>query len=91
MDPRVSVSAKALADQYALANRIVAVMNASVAQAATAGTAGLAARADAFGALNDSASALLEIVDGADAPPTAQAIAATSALEQRLTALERAR
>ncbi|MFY9718018.1 MAG: hypothetical protein WAK16_00090 [Candidatus Cybelea sp.] len=91
MDPRVSISAQAVADQYALASRIVAVMNASSAKAAAAANGGRTADADAFDALNDSASALLGIVDGADAPPTAQAIAATGALEQRLNALERMR
>jgi photosystem II stability/assembly factor-like uncharacterized protein len=91
MDPRVSISPQALDSQYALANRVVAVMNASFAKASAASSAGRSAQAAAYDALNDSASALLDIVDGADAPPTAQAVAATSTLEQHLNVLERQR
>ena len=91
MDPRVSISPQALAEQYALAERVVAVMNGSFAKAAAASSAGHTADAQGYDSLNDAASALLEIVDGADAPPTAQASAAVSSLEQRLNAMERPR
>ena len=81
MDPRVVVSRRALEQQYVLARRLVALMDRSYAQSATAKAAGDAKTAEAYGAQNDAAASLLEIVDGADATPTSQAIEAVRALE----------
>jgi photosystem II stability/assembly factor-like uncharacterized protein len=81
MDPRVAISRRALEQQYLLARRIVTVMNRSYARARAAQAAGDAKAAAAFTQLNKNAAALLETVDGADAPPTKQASRAVRALE----------
>ncbi len=81
MDPRVVVSRRALEQQYALARRIVALMDRSYAQSSTAKAAGDAKAAAAYAAQNDAAASLLEIVDGVDATPTSQAIEAVRDLE----------
>ncbi|MBV8197510.1 MAG: hypothetical protein JO263_05215 [Candidatus Eremiobacteraeota bacterium] len=67
MDPRVTISPAALVEQYRLAMRLVAIMDRSAA----------AGRRE----LNDQAAALLDIIDGADAPPTSQAAEAVRSLE----------
>ncbi len=81
MDPRVLISQRALEDQYLLARRIAALMDRSYARAVSAKTAGDAKAAAAFTSLNADATALLDTVDGADAPPTRQAAQAVRALE----------
>ena len=56
-------------------------MDRSYARAVSAKTAGDAKAAAAFTSLNADATALLDTVDGADAPPTRQAAEAVRALE----------
>jgi photosystem II stability/assembly factor-like uncharacterized protein len=73
MDPRVSISTASLAAQFALAQRVAKLMDRSYA-------------AD-FKAINASAAALLDTVEGADAPPTQQATQAVGALEARFESL----
>lgn len=90
MDPRVTVSAAALREQYDLAVRVCDVMDASFRAGAAASAAGNSKQAIAFDALNDSAGSLLDTIDGADAAPTRQAAAAAAVLEARLRALESA-
>ncbi|MBV8531642.1 MAG: glycoside hydrolase, partial [Candidatus Eremiobacteraeota bacterium] len=87
MDPRVAISQQALEEQYLLARRIVTSMNRSYAAAAAAKAAGNAKAATAFSDQNDRAAFLLDTVDGADAPPTQQAIEAVRALEGTTQAL----
>jgi photosystem II stability/assembly factor-like uncharacterized protein len=67
MDPRVAISQRALQEQYTLARRLTALMDRSYA---------LGLRA-----INEEAAFLLDTVDGADAPPTRQAVEAVQALE----------
>jgi hypothetical protein len=88
MDPRVVISNEALEAQYQLAARLTSLANRSYAAAAKArNNAAMAA----FTKINGDAVALLDTVDGADAPPTQQAIAAVSALEQQFDGIERTR
>jgi photosystem II stability/assembly factor-like uncharacterized protein len=89
MDPRVSISPAALRDQYSLAHALAVLMDRSFAGANAAKTAGNAKAAEAFTALNDGAAALLDTIDGADAPPTSQASAAVATLRSRLEQVER--
>ncbi|HEX4015013.1 MAG TPA: hypothetical protein VHX17_14140 [Candidatus Cybelea sp.] len=87
MDPRVSISREALAAQYALSRRLVALMNRSFDGAAHAqGDA-----KDAYDRINEVAASLLDAVDGADAAPTVQVTSATTELETRLSTLARTR
>jgi photosystem II stability/assembly factor-like uncharacterized protein len=81
MDPRVSISQSELARQLALSNRIVAAINLSYERAAQAKAAGDVKSAAVFADINDQAVSLLDTVDGADAPPTAQAAEAVRRLE----------
>ena len=67
MDPRVTISEGAIEQQYRLAMRLEAVMNRSYAQGAHE--------------LNAEAASLLDTIDGADAPPTLQAVEAVRTLE----------
>ncbi|MBV8067457.1 MAG: glycoside hydrolase [Candidatus Eremiobacteraeota bacterium] len=69
MDPRVTISQEALANQYRLAVRLVALINSTFA------------RGHAFAKINEEAAALLDVVEGADAAPTRQALEAVSTLE----------
>jgi hypothetical protein len=84
MDPRVSISSSALEQQYLLSAQLASLMDRSFADAAKAGEK---ARTP-FDALNGAAASLLDTIDGADAPPTAQAVAAVAALSARLAELE---
>jgi photosystem II stability/assembly factor-like uncharacterized protein len=81
MDPRVAISQGALAAQYQLARRLAAIMDRSFQQGRTATAAGNAKSAAAFDRINEEAAALLDVIDGADAPPTRQAAQAVEALE----------
>jgi len=81
MDPRVVMTPQQLERQFALAQRIVAVMDRSYAASESAKAAGNAKLAAAWAKLNDQATALLDTVDGADAPPTKQAEQAVAGLE----------
>ncbi len=81
MDPRVSTPPQALEEQYVLARRIAGLMNRSYDQAAAAKRGRDAKAAAEFVSNNEEAASLLEIVEGADAPPTRQAREAVRALE----------
>ncbi|MBV9233462.1 MAG: glycoside hydrolase, partial [Candidatus Eremiobacteraeota bacterium] len=83
MDPRVSISQVALEQQYRLAARVVRVMNRSAAGVRAAQSARNAGRAAAESGLNAAAAALLDTIEGADAPPTRQAADAVRTLEGR--------
>ncbi len=83
MDPRVAISPSALEQQHALASRLVVLMDTSYAKSAAAEAAGRSQAAAAFAAINAQAEALLDTIDGADAPPTSQAVEAVRALEGR--------
>jgi hypothetical protein len=67
MDPRIAISQRSLEHQYSLSVQLASIMNRSYA------------RGDHH--LNEEAAALLEIIDGADAPPTRQAFEAVKKLE----------
>ena len=71
MDPRVTRTRAELLAQFTLASQLVADMNRT-------------AKAK-FSALNDRAAALLAVVDGTDAPPTKQALAAARELHAQIT------
>ncbi|HEY6325945.1 MAG TPA: hypothetical protein VIW73_05440 [Candidatus Cybelea sp.] len=75
MDPRVAISRDALEQQYRLARKIAAIVNRSYDEKAAS--------------LNADAQSLLDTVEGADAPPTLQAIAAARLLEGRLGAIQK--
>jgi len=90
LDPRVTISAEALRQQYELAHRIAALIDRSFEDAKKAKDAGRRAAANSFEDINGSLSALLSAVDDADAAPTAQASAAASELENRLKDAEKA-
>jgi photosystem II stability/assembly factor-like uncharacterized protein len=81
MDPRVTISADALRSQYALARRLTALMGRSYAESKAATAAGNATGAAATAKINADAGILLNTIDGADAPPTAQAVEAVEVLE----------
>ncbi|HEX3670930.1 MAG TPA: hypothetical protein VHT92_04405 [Candidatus Cybelea sp.] len=81
MDPRVTISAAALREQYRVASELASLMDRSYAAASAAKAAGDQKRVAASSRINAQATALLDIVDGADAPPTAQALEAVRALE----------
>jgi photosystem II stability/assembly factor-like uncharacterized protein len=87
MDPRVVISNEALAAQYLLAARLTTLANKSYDAAAKARSNAVATAA--FTRINEAAVALLDTVDGADAPPTQQAAAAADDLELRFDALQR--
>jgi len=86
MDPRVVISNEALEAQYVLAARLTSLANKSYDAAAKA--RGNAVSAAAFTRINEAAAALLDTVDGADAPPTQQAAAAVADLDRRFDALK---
>jgi|HubBroStandDraft_4_1064222.scaffolds.fasta_scaffold00004_145 photosystem II stability/assembly factor-like uncharacterized protein len=81
MDPRVTISPAALEQQHQVAAGLATLMNRSYARSAAAKAAGDDKAAAAFARLNGEAAALLDIVDGADAPPTQQALEAVRTLE----------
>jgi hypothetical protein len=70
LDPRVRMTAAALEEQFALAQRIVRDMAATDSKKT----------AD----LNDGFAALLDVVEAADAPPTEQAVQQLEALERQI-------
>ena len=81
MDPRVSISRRALEEQYTLARRHRGADGPQLRPSAAAKTAGDTKAAAAFASANEQAASLLDTVDGADAPPTRQAVEAVRALE----------
>jgi hypothetical protein len=87
MDPRVTISPQALAEQYRLATLLTTILNRSYdASTATHDDA----QASAWARLNEAAAALLDTIEGADAPPTTQATQAVATLQARLDALGQA-
>jgi hypothetical protein len=89
MDPRVRISQRALDEQYRLARRIASLGDQSYAAYAAADAAGRSKTADAFATLNADAESLLDTVDGADAPPTRQAIEAFRLLEGQMSTIQK--
>ena len=98
MDPRVHAPAPALLAQHALATRITAAMLRDSAGLADVrdlrARAGSGPAADSAAALsrdlarvNGQLASLLELVDGADAAPTTQAVRAAGTLEQSLNGI----
>ncbi|HWF86973.1 MAG TPA: hypothetical protein VG222_19085, partial [Vicinamibacterales bacterium] len=83
MDPRVSTTPLALSQQFSLANRLVKMMNESYA--AWQQASGVAKRN--LATLNTDLTTAYDVVEGADAAPTAQASTAVTMLEQRLKTL----
>ncbi len=75
MDPRVAISRVALEQQYRLAREVAAIVNRSYDKKAAS--------------LNADAQALLDTIEGADAPPTLQATEAARLLEGRLGGVEK--
>ncbi len=92
MDPRVKTSQAGLAAQYALAQSIASAMRAdydALKRARDKAHGNASAVADDLDSLNGDLAGLLTAVDGADAWPTRQQLAAFAALEQQLTADEK--
>ncbi|HVA34562.1 MAG TPA: hypothetical protein VNG31_10470 [Candidatus Baltobacteraceae bacterium] len=89
MDPRVTLSAQALRAQYALAHRLADMTNRSFDAAAAAKTAGRKNAAATLSEINAAATYVLEAVDGVDAAPTSQQLAAALALGNRLAQAEK--
>jgi photosystem II stability/assembly factor-like uncharacterized protein len=83
MDPRVSTPPLGLSQQFSLATKLATMMNESYA--AWQHASGDAKRA--LATLNGDLATAYEVVEGADAAPTAQAATTVTALEQRLTTL----
>ncbi len=75
MDPRVAISRRTLRAQFDLASRIVALMQRTYAHAKSN---------PRYAALNARLASLLDVVEGADAAPTAQTAAAVDAVEREL-------
>jgi hypothetical protein len=80
LDPRVTVSAAALHEQYALATQIVRAMNHAYELAGAAKTQQDTAAAARYGKLNGELARLLDFVEGADAAPTVTAEATVAKL-----------
>jgi photosystem II stability/assembly factor-like uncharacterized protein len=89
IDPRVSISQAELERQYRLARQATAMMNASYNAARAARNRHQNDLADSYDAINGDAAALLDTIDGADAPVTQQAADAVATLHSRLDALTR--
>jgi hypothetical protein len=85
MDPRASVAAIGLQQQFTLATRIVGAMNKSFAALQSA--ARDSDRARELSALNADLASALDVVEGADRAPTVQASRSVAALERRLATL----
>ncbi len=75
MDPRVRTGALALRSQFALATRIAALMDRSYTAIQSAKRRRNAAAAARLAELNARLGNILQVVEGADAAPTAQALA----------------
>ena len=71
MDPRVTIGADALSQQYAMAHDVAALIDATYADVQKARAANNAKAAQKFGALNAELSGLIDLIDGVDAPLTA--------------------
>ena len=86
MDPRVKVSASALEAEYALASRLSRLITAGTDAWRAAHARGDAKQVEQLARWNAQLTALLAIVEGADAEPTTQAVAAAANLESSLKA-----
>jgi photosystem II stability/assembly factor-like uncharacterized protein len=67
MDPRITISASELEAQYAMAHETASLI-ADTYAALTRATAAHSKTAEAFAQLNDELTALIQVIDGADAP-----------------------
>ncbi len=85
MDPRAVISQSALEQQYRLAHQVAALIDRSYVKAAVAKAAGKPQAATEFATINEASGSLLEIIDGADAPPTQQAVEAVQTLQNRFS------
>ncbi|MDE2482923.1 MAG: glycoside hydrolase [bacterium] len=74
MDPRVTISPRALAEQYAIAHDITTLMDMTYGAMERAKAAHDATAQHRFAGFNGGLGYLLDIVDGADAPVTAAAV-----------------
>jgi len=92
MDPRASITSIGLTRQFLLATRIAGMMNRTFASIANASRSASpqspapGSQSDLMALNNDLATAL-DVVEGADRAPTAQAAAAVAHLERRVNAL----
>jgi len=84
MDPRVTASAAALREQYALASQIITSMNRSYAAMTKAKARKDTAAVKRYALINTSLAQLLDVVDGADAAPTVQARATVAHVQHDL-------
>jgi photosystem II stability/assembly factor-like uncharacterized protein len=80
MDPRVTAGTAALRLQFDLASKIVALMSRTYAGAK---------KTERLATLNAQLAGLLDVVEGADAAPTPQAIAAVASIEREITSLHK--
>ena len=91
MDPRAAITALGLAQQFALATKIAAMMNRTFAAISASPSASPQPSAQTLKkdliALNADLATAYDVVEGADRAPTPQASAAVARLEQRLNAL----
>jgi photosystem II stability/assembly factor-like uncharacterized protein len=83
MDPRVVISESALEQQYRLAHQVASIIDRSYVEEGAAKAAGHPQAATEFAAINEASGSLLRIIDGADAPPTQQAVEAVQTLQNR--------
>ncbi len=86
MDPRLRVSASALEAEFTLASRLSRLITADTAAWRAARSRGDAKQEQQLARWNAQLTALLAIVEGADAEPTTQAVAAAANLESLLKA-----
>ncbi|MEO9262847.1 MAG: glycoside hydrolase [Candidatus Baltobacteraceae bacterium] len=68
LDPRVTMSASALAEQYAMAHNVAMLLDKTYAKMQQAKQKNNAKTAQSLGRLNAELSALIDLIDGADAP-----------------------
>jgi hypothetical protein len=91
MDPRAAITPLGLAQQFALATKIAAMMNRTFAAISASPSASPRPSApspkDDLIALNADLATAYDVVEGADRAPTTQASAAVARLQQRLNAL----
>jgi photosystem II stability/assembly factor-like uncharacterized protein len=86
MDPRASITPLGLAQQFALATRIADMMNRSFAAIHSPQPPVPTRQAD-LESLNNDLATVYDVVEGADRPPTAQAVRAVGVIERRLAKL----
>jgi photosystem II stability/assembly factor-like uncharacterized protein len=84
MDPRASITATGLQQQFALATRLADAMNRTFEALQADRAKQNPELARALSALNRDLATAYEVVEGSDRAPTTQAVAAVTALEERL-------